>query len=145
MQATIETLRAITRKCLNNHDDQLRWLGRSLEEFLAHRCRSVDEALGLRFRRSPGRYVRVLFATPALHGVSTAAAVSCPRTMRAATMSACGGLSPPGRRCRSASGNCGTSCSATYRQTTDPSLVRGGEDAGVPWAPRRFARLTRGP
>jgi len=51
MQATIETLRTITRKCLNNNDDQLRWLGRSLEDFLAHRCRSVDEALGLRFPR----------------------------------------------------------------------------------------------
>ena len=51
MQAIIETLRTITHKCLNNHDDQLRWLGRSLEEFLAHRCRSVDEALGLRFPR----------------------------------------------------------------------------------------------
>jgi hypothetical protein len=51
MQATIDALRTITRKCLNNNDDQLRWLGRSLEDFLAHRCRSVDEALGLRFPR----------------------------------------------------------------------------------------------
>jgi hypothetical protein len=51
MQASIENLRAISHKCLNDNDDRLRWLGRSLEDFLTHRCRSVDEALGLRFPR----------------------------------------------------------------------------------------------
>lgn len=51
MQAIIESLRIISCKCLNNNDDQLRWLGRSLNEFLARRCRSVDEALGLQFSR----------------------------------------------------------------------------------------------
>lgn len=51
MLATIESLRTVSRRCLNDSDDMLRWLGRSLEDFLSHRCRSVDEALGLRFAR----------------------------------------------------------------------------------------------
>jgi len=51
MQGTIEHLREVCQRCLDNDDERLRWLGRSLNEFLAHRCRSVDEALGLRFAR----------------------------------------------------------------------------------------------
>lgn len=51
MLTTIESLRAVCRRCLDDSDDQLRWLGRSLNEFLAHRCQTVDEALGLRFAR----------------------------------------------------------------------------------------------
>jgi hypothetical protein len=51
MLNTIENLRAVCRRCLDDSDDQLRWLGHSLNEFLTHRCQSVDEALGLRFAR----------------------------------------------------------------------------------------------
>lgn len=51
MNSVIENLRAVSRKCLDHSDDQLRWIGRSLDKFLAHRCQSVDEALGLNFPR----------------------------------------------------------------------------------------------
>ncbi len=54
MYATIDNLRDISRRGVAAQplsDEQLRWLGRSLMNFLAHRCRSVDEALGLRFAR----------------------------------------------------------------------------------------------
>jgi len=51
MQATIEQLRRICHRCLEDSDAQLRWLGGALNEFLSHRCRTVDEALGLRFAR----------------------------------------------------------------------------------------------
>jgi hypothetical protein len=51
MQATIEQLRLICRRCLEDGDAQLRWLGSALSDFLNHRCRTVDEALGLRFPR----------------------------------------------------------------------------------------------
>jgi hypothetical protein len=51
MQATIEQLRRICQRCLDDSDAQLRWLGRALNDFLDHRCRTVDEALGLRFPR----------------------------------------------------------------------------------------------
>ena len=51
MPTNIDKLRTACRRCLNDSDDQLRWLGRSLHEFLAHRCRSVDEALGLQTGR----------------------------------------------------------------------------------------------
>ena len=52
MLASIENLREITRRCLAGEpltDDLSRWLGHSLRDFLDHRCRSVDAALGLRF------------------------------------------------------------------------------------------------
>jgi tetratricopeptide (TPR) repeat protein len=42
MNAAIESLRAACRRCLNDEDERLRWLGRSLDAFLMHRCRSVD-------------------------------------------------------------------------------------------------------
>jgi hypothetical protein len=51
MQATIEQLRRICHRCLDDSDAQLRWLGDALNDFLNHRCRTVDEALGLRFPR----------------------------------------------------------------------------------------------
>ena len=51
MHATIEQLRRICRRCLDDSDAQFRWLGQALHEFLTHRCRTVDEALGLRFPR----------------------------------------------------------------------------------------------
>ena len=51
MHATIEQLRCICRRCLDDSDAQLRWLGRALHDFLTQRCRTVDEALGLRFPR----------------------------------------------------------------------------------------------
>ena len=52
MFATIENLREISRRCAAGQplsEDLSRWLGTSLESFLDHRCRSVDDALGLRF------------------------------------------------------------------------------------------------
>ena len=51
MCATIEQLRCVCRRCLDDSDSQLRWLGRALHNFLTHRCRTVDQALGLRFPR----------------------------------------------------------------------------------------------
>jgi hypothetical protein len=51
MQATIEQLRSICRRCLDDGDAQLRWLCGALDDFLSHRRRTVDEALGLRFPR----------------------------------------------------------------------------------------------
>lgn len=52
--ATIETLRDISQKCLADEpltDDQKRWLGDCLSNFLAHRCGTMDEAFELRFPR----------------------------------------------------------------------------------------------
>jgi hypothetical protein len=52
MIATIESLREISRRCQTAEplDEELaRWLGDSLERFLAHGCRTLDEALGLCF------------------------------------------------------------------------------------------------
>jgi hypothetical protein len=52
MIATIESLREISRCCQTAEplDEELaRWLGESLERFLAHSCRTLDEALGLCF------------------------------------------------------------------------------------------------
>ena len=52
MFATIENLREISRRCAAGQplsEDLSRWLGTSLQSFLEHRCRSVDDALGLRF------------------------------------------------------------------------------------------------
>ena len=52
MYTIIEFLRDISRRCLAEESlspEQTEWLGRSLANFLDHRCRSVDEALGLRF------------------------------------------------------------------------------------------------
>jgi hypothetical protein len=51
MHAQINQLRTICRRCLADGDPQLRWLGAALNQFLTQRCRSVDEALGLRFPR----------------------------------------------------------------------------------------------
>jgi hypothetical protein len=51
MHAQISYLRAICQRCLGDNDPQLRWLGNALNDFLTQRCRSVDEALGLRFPR----------------------------------------------------------------------------------------------
>lgn len=51
---TIDLLQDISRRCLAEEplsDEQLRWLGQSLSDFLSHRCRTVDEAMGLRFAR----------------------------------------------------------------------------------------------
>jgi hypothetical protein len=51
MHAQISHLRTICQRCLADGDPQLRWLGAALNDFLTQRCRSVDEALGLRFPR----------------------------------------------------------------------------------------------
>jgi hypothetical protein len=51
MPTIIDRLRVACRRCLDGGDDQLVWLGRSLNEFLTKRCRSVDEALGLQAGR----------------------------------------------------------------------------------------------
>lgn len=54
MRGTIEQLRDISHRC-RNHEQlspaQLSWLGQVLNDFLSRRCRSVDEAFGLRFAR----------------------------------------------------------------------------------------------
>jgi len=54
MWTTIENLREISRCCHEGRpldEDLSRWLATSLERFLAHECRSVDDALGLHFPR----------------------------------------------------------------------------------------------
>jgi hypothetical protein len=51
MHAQINQLRTLCQRCLADGDPQLRWLGAALNQFLTQRCRSVDEALGLRFPR----------------------------------------------------------------------------------------------
>ena len=54
MQAVIEHLQDISGRCLAGReltDDQRRWLGQALERFLAHRARTIDEAVGLAFPR----------------------------------------------------------------------------------------------
>lgn len=51
MATNIDKLRAACRRCLDDSDEQLRWLGCSLDQFLTHRCRSIDEALGLQTGR----------------------------------------------------------------------------------------------
>ena len=52
MQSKINNLKAIARRCLAGkplNRGLSRWLGTALENFLNHRTRSVDDALGLRF------------------------------------------------------------------------------------------------
>ena len=52
MLSSIQNLREITRLCHAGEpldQDLSRWLGNSLQDFLDHRCRSIDDALGLRF------------------------------------------------------------------------------------------------
>jgi len=52
MITTIESLREISRRCQAAEplDEELaRWLGEALERFLAHSCRTIDEAFGLCF------------------------------------------------------------------------------------------------
>lgn len=52
MLSSIRNLRQITRLCHAGEplDQELsRWLADSLQDFLDHRCRSIDDALGLRF------------------------------------------------------------------------------------------------
>ncbi len=54
MLATIETLREISHRCLAEqplNEEQSRWLGESLRNFLDHRSTSVDDAMGLHFPR----------------------------------------------------------------------------------------------
>lgn len=51
MLSTIHHLREIARRCMLGQpltDDQSRWLGASLQQFLTHRAPSVDDAFGLR-------------------------------------------------------------------------------------------------
>ncbi len=52
MMQEINNLREISRRCLAGEPldgDLAEWLGTSLHDFLHQRCRSVDDALGLRF------------------------------------------------------------------------------------------------
>ncbi len=52
MYPSIQNLREIVRLCSSGEplgEDLSNWLGNSLDEFLSHRCRSVDDALGLQF------------------------------------------------------------------------------------------------
>jgi len=48
---TLTNLRIASRLCLESGDEHLRWLGQSLETFLSHRYRSLEEAFDLRFPR----------------------------------------------------------------------------------------------
>ena len=51
MLATIQQLREISQCCLNGgklDSDQARWLGDSLDKFLSHRARTIEDAMGLR-------------------------------------------------------------------------------------------------
>jgi hypothetical protein len=51
MHTIIERLRDLCQRFLADGDSDLRWLGSRLDDFLSHRCRSLEEALGLRFAR----------------------------------------------------------------------------------------------
>jgi hypothetical protein len=54
MHATIQQLREISQRMSSGaplDDAQRTWLGRAFEDFLARRCRSIEEALGLRFAK----------------------------------------------------------------------------------------------
>lgn len=52
MYTTIQQLRDISQRMTSGaplDDDQRNWLGRAFDDFLARRCHSIEEALGLRF------------------------------------------------------------------------------------------------
>ena len=54
MATTIQQLHEIAKRCLSGMplDDGLaRWLGASLDRFLNHRARTIEDAMGLRFPR----------------------------------------------------------------------------------------------
>lgn len=54
MMHSIQKLREISEQCLNGKpldSDLSEWLGQSLQRFLAQSCRTVDEALGLKFAK----------------------------------------------------------------------------------------------
>jgi len=51
MHMTIERLRNLCRRLLAEGDLEFQWFGSKLDDFLCHRCRSIEEALGLRFAR----------------------------------------------------------------------------------------------
>ncbi len=51
MSAVINRLRHIYRRCSDDADPHFRWLGAALNDFLTHRSRSLEEALGLQFPR----------------------------------------------------------------------------------------------
>jgi len=54
MATTIQQLHEIAERCLSGMplDDGLaRWLGTSLDRFLKHRARTIEDAMGLRFPR----------------------------------------------------------------------------------------------
>jgi len=52
MFGSIEYLREIALRCLSGEpldEDLSQWLGNALQEFLSHNCRSIEDALGLKF------------------------------------------------------------------------------------------------
>ena len=54
MTTTVEKLKDISRRLLTNRpldEATSRWLGTAFDQFLRRDCRSLDEALGLRFSR----------------------------------------------------------------------------------------------
>jgi hypothetical protein len=54
MHRTIQQLHEVSHRINAGtplDDDQRNWLGRALDDFLARRCRSIEEAMGLRFPR----------------------------------------------------------------------------------------------
>jgi hypothetical protein len=54
MATTIQQLHEIAERCLSGmplDDTMARWLGTSLDRFLKHRARTIEDAMGLRFPR----------------------------------------------------------------------------------------------
>jgi hypothetical protein len=54
MLSTIDNLREVARRCKSGeplNDDLARWLGSSLERYLVRRCRTIEDAFGLRAPR----------------------------------------------------------------------------------------------
>jgi hypothetical protein len=54
MLATIQHLREIAERCLSGeplHEDLARWLGTSLDKFLNHQARTIEDAMGIRSSR----------------------------------------------------------------------------------------------
>jgi hypothetical protein len=51
MHIIIERLRNLSERCRRSTDAEFQWLGGALDRFVNHRCRSLEEAFGLRFAR----------------------------------------------------------------------------------------------
>ena len=78
MHTIIERLRDLCRRFLVDGDSDLRWLGSRLDDFLSHRCRSLEEALGLRFARGGIPWWREEAARKRDAALRTLAQLYCP-------------------------------------------------------------------